>query len=122
VLSNAERRSLYLYCCDHAVAKCCWKPLKPDDLEADLIPVRQESLCPQCRRSLIEEVRAHLQQCPAVLSTEAEEGSSRAISTILVVILIVLIGSLLTWPYSSGSSYYPSGGLGLLVLTCSSCC
>ena len=37
--------------------------------------------------------------------------------TILLVILIVLlIGAIPTWPYSSGWGYFPSGGLGLLVL------
>jgi hypothetical protein len=39
------------------------------------------------------------------------------ISTILLVVLIVLlIGALPTWPYSSGWGYYPSGGVGLVVL------
>jgi hypothetical protein len=38
-------------------------------------------------------------------------------STIVVVILILLlIGALPTWPYSRGWGYYPSGGLGLIVL------
>ncbi len=38
-------------------------------------------------------------------------------STILLVILIILLlGALPTWPYSSGWGYYPSGGLGLVVL------
>jgi hypothetical protein len=38
-------------------------------------------------------------------------------STILVIVLILLlIGALPTWPYSSGWGYYPSGGLGLVVL------
>jgi hypothetical protein len=37
--------------------------------------------------------------------------------TILLIILIVLlIGALPTWPYSSGWGYYPSGGLGLILL------
>jgi hypothetical protein len=37
--------------------------------------------------------------------------------TILLIILIVLLlGALPTWPYSSGWGYYPSGGLGLVVL------
>jgi Protein of unknown function (DUF3309) len=37
--------------------------------------------------------------------------------TILVIILVLLlIGALPTWPYSSGWGYYPSGGLGLVVL------
>jgi Protein of unknown function (DUF3309) len=38
-------------------------------------------------------------------------------STILLVILILLLlGALPLWPYSSGWGYYPSGGLGLLVI------
>jgi len=38
-------------------------------------------------------------------------------STILLVILILLlIGALPTWPYSSRWGYYPSGGVGLLVV------
>jgi hypothetical protein len=37
--------------------------------------------------------------------------------TILIIILILaLIGALPTWPYSTGWGYYPSGGLGLIVL------
>ena len=38
-------------------------------------------------------------------------------STILVIVLLLLlIGALPTWPYSSGWGYYPSSGLGLVVL------
>jgi hypothetical protein len=38
-------------------------------------------------------------------------------STILLIILILLlIGALPTWPYSSAWGYYPSGGLGLVLL------
>jgi hypothetical protein len=38
-------------------------------------------------------------------------------STILLVILVLLlIGALPTWPYSRAWGYYPSGGLGLIVL------
>jgi Protein of unknown function (DUF3309) len=37
--------------------------------------------------------------------------------TILLIILILaLLGSLPMWPYSAGWGYYPSGGLGLLVI------
>jgi len=37
--------------------------------------------------------------------------------TILIVILILLLlGALPAWPYSSGWGYYPSGGLGLILL------
>ena len=38
-------------------------------------------------------------------------------STILIIVLILLlIGALPTWPYSAGWGYYPTGGVGLLVL------
>ena len=38
-------------------------------------------------------------------------------SLILFIILIVLLmGALPTWPYSRGWGYYPSGGLGMVVL------
>jgi hypothetical protein len=37
--------------------------------------------------------------------------------TILIVILIlVLVGVLPTWPHSKSWGYYPSGGLGLVLL------
>jgi hypothetical protein len=38
-------------------------------------------------------------------------------STVLIVILILLLlGALPTWPYSGGWGYYPSSGLGLVLL------
>jgi hypothetical protein len=39
------------------------------------------------------------------------------LSTILIVVLILLlVGALPTWPYSSGWGYYPGGGLGLILI------
>jgi len=39
------------------------------------------------------------------------------LSTILIIILILLLlGALPTWPYSSGWGYYPGGGVGLLLV------
>jgi len=39
------------------------------------------------------------------------------VSTILIIVLILLLlGALPTWPYSGGWGYYPSGGLGLVLL------
>ena len=35
---------------------------------------------------------------------------------LIVVLLILVIGLLPTWPYSAGFGYYPSGGLGLVLL------
>jgi hypothetical protein len=37
--------------------------------------------------------------------------------TVLIVILLLMaLGSLPSWPYSSGWGYYPSGGFGLVLL------
>ena len=38
-------------------------------------------------------------------------------STVLIIVLILLlVGAFPTWPHSRGWGYYPSGGLGLVVL------
>ncbi|HLJ15484.1 MAG TPA: DUF3309 family protein [Bryobacteraceae bacterium] len=35
---------------------------------------------------------------------------------LLILLIIILIALLPSWPYSAGWGYYPSGGLGVLVL------
>jgi hypothetical protein len=35
---------------------------------------------------------------------------------ILIILIILLLGALPTWPYSSGWGYYPVGGLGTILL------
>jgi hypothetical protein len=35
---------------------------------------------------------------------------------LLIVLILVVIGALPTWPYSSGWGYYPSGIAGLIVV------
>jgi len=38
-------------------------------------------------------------------------------STVLIIVMIlILIGALPTWPYSANWGYYPSGGLSLIFL------
>jgi hypothetical protein len=44
-------------------------------------------------------------------------GKERTMSTILLVILVLLLlGVLPLWPYSSSWGYFPSGGLGLILI------
>ena len=39
------------------------------------------------------------------------------LGTILIIILILLlVGALPAWPYSTGWGYYPGGGLGLILV------
>jgi Protein of unknown function (DUF3309) len=35
---------------------------------------------------------------------------------ILILIILLLLGSIPAWPYSAGWGYYPSGGLGVVLL------
>jgi hypothetical protein len=35
---------------------------------------------------------------------------------LLIILVILLLGALPAWPYSTGWGYYPSGGLGLILL------
>jgi Protein of unknown function (DUF3309) len=35
---------------------------------------------------------------------------------LLILVIVLLLGALPSWPYSRGWGYYPSGGLGLVLL------
>ena len=35
---------------------------------------------------------------------------------LLIILVVLLIGAAPTWPYSRGWGYYPSGGLGLVIV------
>jgi hypothetical protein len=46
-----------------------------------------------------------------------ERSSRMSIGTILLIVLILfLVGALPAWPHSKNWGYYPSGGLGLVVV------
>jgi hypothetical protein len=35
---------------------------------------------------------------------------------LLIILILLLVGALPTWPYSAGWGYFPSGGLGLVLV------
>lgn len=35
---------------------------------------------------------------------------------LIILVILLLVGALPTWPYSSGWGYYPAGGVGLILL------
>jgi hypothetical protein len=35
---------------------------------------------------------------------------------LLIIVILLLVGALPTWPYSASWGYYPSGGVGLILL------
>jgi Protein of unknown function (DUF3309) len=51
------------------------------------------------------------------MSARAIGRRKTMLRTVLIILLILLLlGALPTWPYSAGWGYYPSGGLGLILL------
>jgi hypothetical protein len=38
------------------------------------------------------------------------------ITILLIILILMLIGAFPAWPYSRGWGYYPSGGVGLILL------
>src|SRR5204862_8267813 len=82
---------------------------------SDFVPVRGGPLrywyipiAPPCRWN---------REIPPRVGRRNTTYTGSAMGTILLIILIlILIGALPTWPYSSGWAYYPSGGAGLLVI------
>jgi Protein of unknown function (DUF3309) len=65
--------------------------------------------CPDCPLMVLP---VTLSSIEAVKTYEEE-----LMGTILIVVLVLLLlGALPTWPYSGSWGYYPSGGLGLILL------
>ena len=46
----------------------------------------------------------------------APEEKTMLRTVVIVLLILLLLGALPTWPYSAGWGYYPSGGLGLVLL------
>ena len=54
---------------------------------------------------------------PIVMPLSAGHNPGMSLGTILLIILIlILVGTLPSWPYSSGWGYYHSSGLGVVVV------
>jgi hypothetical protein len=46
----------------------------------------------------------------------APQERNHMLTILLIILVILVLGALPTWPYSAGWGYYPSGGLGLILL------
>ena len=58
----------------------------------------------------------HLGCSDDAFGTTPAKGTSVMIGTVLIILLLVLLlGALPTWPYSRSWGYYPSGGLGAVL-------
>jgi membrane protein YdbS with pleckstrin-like domain len=49
------------------------------------------------------------------LRRELQENKTMRL-ILLILVIILLVGALPAWPYSAGWGYYPSGGLGLVLV------
>ncbi|HVC55520.1 MAG TPA: DUF3309 family protein [Stellaceae bacterium] len=55
---------------------------------------------------------------PLVAGPAGPAGPSRyAAAVLLTILLAMLVGALPLWPYSAGWGYYPSGGVGVLLVS-----
>jgi hypothetical protein len=45
-----------------------------------------------------------------------DQGSDKVRALVAIILIILLIGALPSWPYSAGWGYYPSGGLGTILV------
>ena len=50
------------------------------------------------------------------MGIEKQENEVTMYTILLIILILLLIGALPSWPYSSGWGYYPSGGLGVILL------
>lgn len=51
-----------------------------------------------------------------VQEQESASGVAMLGTILLIILILILLGALPTWPYSAGWGYYPSGGAGLLLV------
>jgi hypothetical protein len=54
--------------------------------------------------------------CQVSWQPSVDEVTNRMRTILLIVLIVLLLGALPTWPYSASWGYYPSGGLGLVLL------
>ena len=82
---------------------------------ARLLPRLPESP-PGPREGLARQARELVVRREEPLTTPHPRRPAMLGTILLIILIIILIGALPTWPYSSGWGYYPSGGAGLIVV------
>lgn len=66
--------------------------------------------------SVLARCNGGLEDNAATRSKQARTAQSNMLTILVVILLLIALGALPTWPYSRGWGYYPSSGLGLVVL------
>jgi len=65
-----------------------------------------------------QKIRVHAQKLVVInATTRVAEEKAMSLGTILLIILVLmLIGAIPTWPHSRNWGYYPTGGLGIVLI------
>ena len=50
------------------------------------------------------------------MGSRPEQEAAMLLMILVIVLLLALVGSVPTWPHSRDWGYYPSGGLGVILL------
>lgn len=58
----------------------------------------------------------NLERTQLIRTNPEKEAEGEMYTILLVILILLLLGALPTWPYSRSWGYYPSGGLGLIVI------
>jgi hypothetical protein len=61
-------------------------------------------------------VAAVLRAAPTATDPDPREAQGVLVRLVRMLGILILIGALPTWPYSSSWGYYPSGGAGLILI------
>jgi Protein of unknown function (DUF3309) len=89
--------------------------LDPRNRHHRLVPgIRLVLRCNRTAASLVES-GADLAPARKSLRRELQENKTMRL-ILLILVIILLVGALPAWPYSGGWGYYPSGGLGLVLV------
>jgi hypothetical protein len=61
----------------------------------------------------------HAQKLGVIINATTHVAEEKAMSLgiiLLIVLVLMLIGAIPTWPHSRNGGYYPTGGIGLVVI------
>jgi hypothetical protein len=65
---------------------------------------------------MLRPVRHTAELCATMFVFHQISSRSALMPILLIILILLLLGSLPTWPYSHDWGYYPTGGIGLLLL------
>jgi Protein of unknown function (DUF3309) len=83
-------------------------------IDASLRLSQEQSVCQRLpARTLLNVLAERMNQTRGM---PAQEGHPVLTTVLIIILILLLVGALPTWPYSSGWGYYPSGIVGVIVL------